>query len=473
MKFLRKNVALGLICILSSVPLSAAAQTSSVPPLVIREIKVTGEEFVVLQATEDIPDLSIYWIGYASSDTVSPGAVLPSQQLPARPLGKEQAVLLTSDSGSTCDAVYTAKLSVSLADTKGTFAVRLLENSGLSSTFTTIDSVNWAKPAATAVTTALLDVRKETTMLAYPVWYHDPAFVKPWRLGNLAGCELTLAPVSGSSSNATETVSWQQSALEPPAIIEALNEVEMNGDGDSVPSENATLAPPIITEILPNPLGTGNDASDEYIELYNSNDAQFDLGGFTLQTGLATKHAYTLPAGTTILPNEFKVFYAAQTGLSMSNTSGQVTLLDRSKGTVAQSDPYDSAPDGQAWALANGTWYWTTKTTPATTNIINQPILKPATGISKLSVKAASTSGKKSSGAVKSAATKKAKATKTKTAANKQKAATTPVKQTAVAPRSTSIHPGVLALFISGGVGYGAYVYRKDMANAFYKLRRH
>ena len=456
----------GLSIVLLLVPLKASAQTVTVPGLMIREVKITGEELVVLQATQDIADLSAYWVGYASSDTANIGTVVPSQQLPARALGAGQALLMTSDGGSTCDAVLTTKLSMALADTKGTLVIRQLESTGLSSTFTTVDSVNWAKPSATGTTTALLDLRKEIATMNYAVWYHDPSFAKPWRVGNMAGCTLTLANQVGVTE--PEVVEWTQLAVEPPAIIENVNEVEVTPVEKADPSANAGLAPPLITELVANPLGTGTDATDEYIELYNSNDTVFDLSGFTLQTGLTTKHAYVLPLGTTIQPKSFRAFYASETGLSMSNTSGQASLLDTQDAVIAQSDPYDSAPDGQAWALANGTWYWTTKPTPAETNVIAQPIAKPATAATKLTVKTASAT---TTPKVKAATTKVKKATTTKTTT--QKPATAPVRQTSSIPGPVPIHPAVLAAVAVSAVGYGAYVYRKDLANAFYKLRRH
>lgn len=446
-------------------PGTGTAQT--VPPLVIRQIRVTGAEYVVLQATRNLDDGLEYWLGYVSNDSANPNGIMPTQPLPTTGLKTGEAILLTSSGGATCDAVRVARLSFELADTKGILAVRSF--SPQSSALSTVDSVNWAKPGVTGTTTATLDLRKETGESA--TWYHDPLFSKPWRVGTLQGCELILAPVAGSADMQPTVVTWEQQAVEPLAIIESINEVENTSVENAIPGENTGLAPPLITEIVPNPLGAGTDAADEYIELYNSNDVAFDLGGFTLQTGLTTKHSYVFTAGTAVPARGFRSFYASETGLSMSNTSGQAMLLDRAKAIIAQSDPYDSAPDGQAWALANGTWYWTTKPTPAATNIIAQPIIKPATGVKKLTVKAAA--AKTTSAKVKAATTKKAKTTKARTTSAREAVATTPVKEAATIPGPIPIHPGVLALVAGCAVGYGAYVYRKDLANAIYKLRRH
>jgi len=302
------------------------------------------------------------------------------------------------------------------------------------------------------------------------VWYHDPSFLKPWRVGNLVGCELSLAAVSGTTDS-VDIVSWEQHAVEPPAIIENINEEESTSVENAIPGENAGLAPPLITELMPNPMGAGTDASDEFIELYNSNDVAFSLGGFTLQTGLGTKHSYVFPASASIPAKEFITYYSSQTGLSMSNTEGQAQLLDRSKAVVVQTEPYDSAPDGQAWALANGAWYWTAKATPQATNVIDQPLIKAATAAKKLTVKRAA--AKSASSKVKAATTKVKKTRTPKATTVKQTTTSAEARQTASIPGPVPIHPGVLAVVVLGAVGYGAYVYRKDLANAFYKLRRH
>lgn len=444
----------GLVLSLCFVPLTVSAQSvSPAPPLVIREIKITGDEFVVLQATEDISDLSDYWIGYTGSETVNPGAVVPTQQLPAYELAAGQAVLLTSDGAEICDAVLTTKLSVSLGDTKGTFVVRHLETSGLTSTFITEDSVNWAKPSTTGSTTAALDLRKQGVLVA-PLWYHNPTYAQPWVVGDFSDCTLTVS--TGMATTTPDTIEWAKTAVEPPAVIEG---TEGQTDVTVQVNLNVGLAPPLITELLPNPIGTGNDGTDEYIELYNGNDATFNLSGFTLQTGLSTVHTWVVPQGVTIPPKSFIALYASQTGLSMSNTSGQATLFDPAGAQVAQSDPYDSAPDGQSWALANGAWYWTTKPTPAATNVIAQPIAKPATATKKLTTKTT---------AVKAATTKK-----TTVKVTKQTAATASPMNSVAAAATTALHPLVLAAVAIAAIGYGLYEYRHDIANQLAKLRRH
>lgn len=457
---------LSLVMILCFAPLTVWAQADGAD-LVIRQIKVSGEEQVVLQATSDGVELGDYWMGYVSQG-VDPNTIVPSLRLPSFTLEAGQAVVLLSEPAETCDAVLMMELPFDFAVTRGTLVLKQLlppDNSG-NLIFTTRDSADWAKPSASATTDAKLDLRRESG--ASTMWYRAPEQQAAWRVGSLEGCTLTLAPAAGTTE--PETITWTVEAVEPVAIIEHVNEVETASGNSAIPGENAGLAPPLITELLPNPQGTGTDASDEYIELYNSNDTTFDLSGFILQTGLATKHSYAVPSGTIIAPRGFIALYSRDTGLSMSNTSGQATLLDRSKTAVTQSDPYDSAPDGQSWALANGVWYWTTKATPAVTNVIAQPIVKPATGVKKLTTKASTT--KKAAAKTKAASTKKAKASTTKSAKTQEVLAASS-NQPARIPGPVPIHPGVLATVLACAIGYGVYVYRKDIANAIYKLRKH
>lgn len=100
---------------------------------------------------------------------------------------------------------------------------------------------------------------------------------------------------------------------------------------------------PVISELLPNPEGSGTDATDEFIELYNPNAQAFDLSGFVLQSGLTTTHTFLFPAGTILQPHGFSAFFSKTTKLSMSNTAGKVLLLDPFGKSISMSEAYSSA----------------------------------------------------------------------------------------------------------------------------------
>jgi hypothetical protein len=220
----------------------------------------------------------------------------------------------------------------------------------------------------------------------------------------------------------------------------------------SIPSDDAGLAAPQISEVLPNPAPPATDADAEFIELYNSNDKPFDLGGFILQVGTTTVHKYTFPDGTMIEPHKFTAFYSSDTNLSLSNSDGQVMLLDPGGNVLGKTDEYTSAKDGYAWVSADGLWQWTTTSTPGAVNTIVTPPL------SKTAAKAAGSSSSKKSvkGAKKTAA-----------------AASTNSGGSTGPPSAVKMHPLVLAGIGTAALLYALYEYRHDLANQLYKLRRH
>ncbi len=217
----------------------------------------------------------------------------------------------------------------------------------------------------------------------------------------------------------------------------------------SIPADDSGLAAPQISEVLPNPAPPQTDANDEFVELYNSNDKAFDLSGFILQVGTTTIHKYTFPDGTSIEPHQFSAYYSSDTGLSLSNSDGQVKLLDPGGNLLGQTDEYTSAKDGYAWINADGLWQWTTTPTPAAANIISAPP----------TVKSATTS----SSSTTKKTTKNAKKTTAAAASGSNSSGT---------PSAVKMHPLVLVGVGAAALLYALYEYRHDLANALYKFRR-
>lgn len=430
------------------------------PGLVVREVKIKGDDFMVLQATETV-QLDEYWLGYSSSEPME--SLTPEYQLGAGVLNAGEAVVMVGDSAvPTCDAVLAMDMPVTLAETKGAVALWKQTRSadGKSMTFSYTDGITW-----TNTKTGTADIVRPTTVedgLVTPTWFRDLTVGSlAWQVGDLAeddafGCVLRnkAQAVLGAYTVAPET--------DPPAIIEEDSEDDAVNTGAT--DGNIGLLAPQITELLPNPAGTGTDSTDEFVELYNPNAVPFDLSGYTLQTGLTTKHDYVLPEGTVLGALSFTAFTASQTALSMSNTSGQATLLDRDGSVLSQSDPYGTAGDGKAWALADGVWYWTNTPTAGAGNIIaTTPVAAAVATVKKAVAAAKSTTKKATTAKAAKAATTKKKTTKTATATAKVASeATKPVR---------SLHPLVLALIALTALGYGVYEYRHDMANAIHKFR--
>lgn len=420
--------------------------------LSIAELKMTGDKFLVLQnnTPADISDLSSYWLyDFNSVSPLSPGVNSSQQQLPAVTLAAGETLLLSAAPQNTCGAAVAGKLSVNLGDSGGFLEIIQLSQATPNGpvTQTAGDSVSWSSTATAGAITSVPSSSKDPAALYYR---YQSGTDYTWQLADIDASDACQFDVAAPSSSPIVTGGLLAPTGNPPATIVSVASTGTAATGPTLPAADIGLSAPQITELLPNPSGTGTDGSDEFIELYNSNAKNFDLSGFILQTGLTTKHSYTFPQGTTLPPKGFVAFYSADTSLSLSNTSGQADLADPFGTVIAQAGTYGMAKDSMAWTLANGTWYWTTKPTPGAANIVNQT---PGTSIK-------TTSAKKAVAAVKGAATTKSPLQGSgSTSSSTDTAAATP------------IHPVVLAAVAVLAVGYVVYEYRHDLANRLHQFR--
>lgn len=423
------------------------------------QIKATGDEFVMLQNNTGatIVDLSEYSLmTYNNVSPLAPGVSSSSQQLPATSLGAGELLLLSARPMHTCGASVAGDLAVSFGDSSGFLQlVRTSLNSQGAVMQTPGDWVNWSSGA-----NGMIQNMPSNTKNPRAVYYRFQDEISyAWQLADLDSsnsCQLNIVVVDGSGSSSAVTP-LTLAATSPPATI--LGTANAASDSEAampfMPAGNLGLIAPQISEVLPNPLGTGNDNTDEFIEIYNPNDRPFELTGFALQMGMTTLRSYDFAAGTMLSPGSFTVFKSEEMKFSLSNTASQIDLLDPFGTIIGSTDAYAKAKDGITWALAKGKWYWTTEPTPGAGNIIKQP--------------AAKASAKKSK-------SKTAKTTKRATAVNGM--ASTTSEGVAVAGgieemmHEAPIHVWVLALVAVGALLYGAYEYRRDLANRMFELRR-
>lgn len=427
------------------------------------ELKMTGDEFVVLQnnSGEDITDLSNYWLeDFNNVNPLTAGASNSSQQLPAVALGNGQTLLLSAATMPTCGAAVAGHLSVNLTDSGGFLElVRMVQNADGAVTQTPGDVVSWSSSASGIIQN--VPGNSKDPKAVYYRYQNGTGYA--WQLADQdphTACQLNVAVSTGDTPQPLVATLGQAAASPPAVIINLASDASASGAADTaaptLPTADLGLLAPQITELMPNPNGTGTDGSDEFIELYNPNTVVFDLTGFTLRVGNAAFHTYTFPAGVTIGGKSFEAFYSSDTDLSMSNSGGQAVLLDPFGNTIGQSDAYGTAKDGQAWALANNTWYWTTRPTPGTTNVINQAA--NGTKVTAATITKAKTTSRASS--VKGAATTKPAVKAPVSTSNAQDAALT-----------TPIHPWTLALVAVAALLYGAYEYRVDLRNRVAQFR--
>lgn len=449
-----------LLCsmLISQNQLPARAQANDAPSLVISQLKITSSngQFVTLYNTTDSPlDMSKYRLEYfnnydlskaTSSRLISLSGIVP-------PHGY---FMVNDNSMSLCYQIVINAASLGFSSTAGLVSVvSIRQASPGSPTISELeDYVGWSKTAASGAQTlpsssnAFLQRQPRDSsynpniiMPGYGSWQTvQPDALNPCRLVSVGATPATVITGMNQLLPSTEA---------PATIVFAAD-----GSGQPIatmPTGNIGLKAPSITELLPNPLGTGTDSTDEYIELYNSNTVAFDLSGFSLVSGTTTTRTYVFPTGTRMPANSFVAYYVAETKLSLSNSGGQAKLLDPFGNSIAISNMYGSAKDGQAWASAKGKWYWTTSPTPSRANVIKEPPLsaKAKAKLKKSKVKGASTSKKASP---KSPATLAGSLTEE--------------------PATTPVHNWILAMIGSLALLYGAYEYRADMANKFHQFRR-
>jgi hypothetical protein len=457
----------------------AATPPAMIAPagLSISQLKVTGDEFIVLtnNTGATISNLSSYWLyTFNNVNPLAAGVSSSSQQLPTTSLGAGQTILLSSNGMATCGAAAAGKLSVSLGDSTGFLQLVQMGMSANNVIQTSVDSVSWSSGASGTVTGVpsnskdpnALYYRYQIATGATPTTLNTPAY--SWELADLdnnTACKYNVTIGTANAPIITMPNGLNGNTSVPPVTIEALQDTGVSSTDDGspsvgIPANDIGLLAPVINELLPNPASPQSDTTDEFIELYNPNDASFDLTGFSIQVGSAgnaTTHVYAFPTRSILKGKTFMAYASAITKLSLSNNAGQAWLLDGFGNVVGQSAPYSTAKEGQSWALANGSWYWSTTPTPNAVNRMTAPAKKVA---SKSTPKAIT---KPTAKKMSTATPKNKKTTPSKASTGR----TTDV--AAVSPRP--IHNTVLVAVAMLAVLYGAYEYRHDIANAFYRLR--
>jgi hypothetical protein len=432
---------------------------AAAPGLSILEIKMTGDEFVVLQNNTgaDITDLGSYALYYFSNYSPLASGVSSSLSfLPATTLPAGESLLLSSKPRATCGAAVAGDLSISLGDSSGFLeVVHLSQNADNTVTQTPGDVVSW-DAKANGIIQNVPSGSKDPAAMYYR--YQNGTPYGAWQYADINSsnaCQLTALMTNGGGTVGLSADGELQSSdgdVVPGTIVSLATTT--GASGPYLPAADAGLKAPKLSELLPDPASPATDADDEFIELYNPNDAVFDLSGFILQIGSTTsdtRHNYVLPAGTTIAAKSFKAFYSKDTHLSLSNTGGEAWLLDPFGTSIAQSDPYSTPKQGAAWATANGKWYYTTTPTPNAANKVSAP----ASGSAKTSAATAKTS----------------KGTPVSTVGAKSGVAGAST-SAGLEPTAAPIHPLTLAVVVGLALLYGGYEYRHDLANKLYKLRR-
>ncbi len=438
----------GLTLAISAPPLAAPSGLS------LAELKITGSEFVMLvnNTGAAINDLGQYWLyGFNNVNPLASGVSSSSQQLPDGSLLNGQTLLL-SQGGATCGAAVTGKLSISLTDSGGYLEIVKTSMVNNVLTQTAGDAVSWSSSTNSAA--GMISKVPSNSADPYSAWYRyqnstpNPPYL--WQQADIDStniCQLKVTVQGNVVTGPSNPDNQLLPGTPPPATIVSIGNFSETSTG--LPPSDIGLMAPVLNELLPNPAKPQTDTNDEFVELYNPNSATFDLSGFKLQTksnSSTTMHTYTFPAGTKISGKSFAAYPSANISISLSNSGAQVWLLDPSGNVISQTEPYSEAKDGQAWALANGKWYWTSTPTAGVANVIT-------------AYNGAGNSTSNGVGTVLGADT-------TNPSSNSSNANSNTNQKAAPIHSGVLVAVGVLALL------YGVYEYRQDVANWVYKFKR-
>lgn len=147
------------------------------------------------------------------------------------------------------------------------------------------------------------------------------------------------------------------------SIETLLNQVNTQNEN---PEKQTYTSGVYINEILPNP--AGSDTTDEWVELYNSNNTAVDLSGWQIKDISGTITTYTILKDT-ISANGFLFLKRPETKIMLNNDTDGINLLTPDK-KIIDSVNYTKAPLDQSYNKTTSSWGWSTTLTPGTTNII-------------------------------------------------------------------------------------------------------
>ena len=171
----------------------------------------------------------------------------------------------------------------------------------------------------------------------------------------------TPTPTAGAAETATQPPpSVEPTATTPPPSVTPTPTATSTATPSATPPQPLTGVR--LSELLPLPQmidwnGDGEvSVRDEWIELTNVGLLAVDISGWSLDSA-SDGGVYTFPAGTSIEPGEFVVWYRSDTGLRLKDAGDGVRLLGPS-GQVFDLVIYDSlGPDRSYSRDEGGVWH--------------------------------------------------------------------------------------------------------------------
>lgn len=427
------------VCFLMNKTNFAGAVTAE-PVLLIGQIKITassGQFITIYNNSSDSIDMSSVQLAYFNSYDLAKATSSKYINLSGK-LAPKNFYLVSDGALFVCYKTTVSSQSLGFSSTAGMVQLTKLTQVGLGGLVTAqvLDSVSWSKTSVSGAQT----LPAATTDFLQRSWadgIEKTSGGGSWQVVHPdvnEPCDLQ-AQLSTGLTPPAETLS----TFTPPTRTIA-TPLATSVD------QNIGLVAPEITEVLPNPKTPETDDADEFIELYNPNEQPFSLKGYRVEAGMTYSRGYTFTEGT-LLPKSYAVFKITETNVQLSNTEGQVRLLNPSGGVINEIPAYEDAPEGSSWVVVADTWQWLEKPSPGAPNV--------------LAVAATTAAAQTAKTAAKTTASKSANSSAGTAASEKELEDAAP------------LHPLVLAGVGAGAVAYATYEYRKDMANAVARTRRY
>lgn len=178
-----------------------------------------------------------------------------------------------------------------------------------------------------------------------------------------SGNNKTLEKIDSAGGN--DRANWHESSVEL-GTPGAFPDPDPNPDPDPVIPPIDLRDKLIITELLPNPVGSDTDS--EWIELYNISDQELPLGGVTVHD--TSSSSYTFPAITVLASHTYLVLGRTVSNIALNNDADAVILKDSQDREIDKADYNDSAIEAVSYALVDDQWHWSSQPTPGADNTI-------------------------------------------------------------------------------------------------------
>ena len=155
------------------------------------------------------------------------------------------------------------------------------------------------------------------------------------------------------------------------ADFEVLSDGEDAASADNPGSSTAQSANIIISEIYPDPPTEISESKREWIELYNTENFDVDLGGWALQDVKGSVHKFFIQPATIIPKNGFLVFESVVTKISLNNDGDEMLLIDKNGSIIYSTPDYGKTKTTLSFANFDNVWSWTQTVTKNSANIKN------------------------------------------------------------------------------------------------------